>query len=133
MPGSSLFKNLAARAEFQDILNALEDNRPVTASGLEGTSKVLLTAELFKVLGKSMLVIVPNEEESLVKESAASLQDRLEEAMAPFTRNGVRFGDLIAQSLLTPSCGLALISEEASARVLELLTELSARIRQRYR
>ena len=52
--------------------------------------------------------------------------------MAPFTRNGVRFKDLIAQSLLTPSCGLASLSEEAAGRALELLAELSARIRKRY-
>lgn len=76
--------------------------------------------------------IVPNDEESLAKESVASLKDRLEEAMAPFTRNGVRFQQLIEQGLLTPSCGLASISTEAAARVLELLTELSAKIRKRY-
>lgn len=76
--------------------------------------------------------IVPNDEESLAKESVASLKDRLEEAMAPFTRNGVRFQQLIEQGLLTPSCGLASISTEAATRALELLTELSAKIRKRY-
>ena len=76
--------------------------------------------------------IVPNDEESLVKESVASLKDRLEEAIAPFTRNGVRFQQLVEQSLLTPSCGLASISTEAATRVMELLTELSAKIRKRY-
>jgi len=76
--------------------------------------------------------IIPNDEESLAKESVASLKDRLEEAMAPFTRNGVRFQQLIEQGLLTPSCGLASISTEAATRVLELLTELSAKIRKRY-
>jgi len=76
--------------------------------------------------------IVPNDEESLAKESVASLKDRLEEAMAPFTRNGVRFQQLIEQGLLTPSCGLASLSTEAATRVLELLTELSAKIRKRY-
>jgi methionine synthase II (cobalamin-independent) len=76
--------------------------------------------------------IVPNSEEPLVRESVASLKDRLEEAVAPFTRNGIGFKDLVAQSLLTPSCGLAGLTEEAAARVLELLSELSARIRKRY-
>ncbi len=78
--------------------------------------------------------IVPNDEESLAEESVAALQDRLEEAMAPFTRKGVSFKQLIAQGLLTPSCGLArLTTNEAAARALELLAELSARIRKRYR
>ncbi len=77
--------------------------------------------------------IIPNDEESLAKESVASLKDRLEEAMAPFTRKGIRFQQLIGQGLITPSCGLAsLATAEASARALELLTELSAKIRKRY-
>ncbi len=77
--------------------------------------------------------IVPNDEESLAKESVASLKDRLEEAMAPFTRKGIRFKQLIKQGLLTPSCGLAaLATEEASARALELLAGLSTEIRKRY-
>jgi len=77
--------------------------------------------------------IVPNDGESLAKESVASLNDRLGEAMAPFTRNGVRFRQLVEQGLLTPSCGLApLGSEEASGRALELLAGLSSSIRKRY-
>ncbi len=77
--------------------------------------------------------IVPNDEESLSKESAASLQDRLGEAMAPFTRKGIRFKQLIEQGLLTPCCGLArLATEEAAAQALELLSELSVKIRKRY-
>jgi len=77
--------------------------------------------------------IVPNEEETLRKESAASLKDRLEEAMAPFTRKGVPFRQLIAQGLTTPSCGLAsLNTEEAAVRALELLAELSALLKTKY-
>jgi methionine synthase II (cobalamin-independent) len=76
--------------------------------------------------------IVPNEEEALAKETVADLRDRLEEAMAPFTRNGIRFQQLIAQGLLTPSCGLDSLSEEAAARAYELLAELSAEVRKRY-
>jgi len=77
--------------------------------------------------------IVPNDEESLAKETVASLQDRLEEAMAPFTRNGIRFKQLLEQGLLTPSCGLArLATKETTAHALELLAELSLKVRKRY-
>ena len=77
--------------------------------------------------------IVPNDEPSLAKETVASLKDRLEEAMAPFTRKGVRFKQLLQQGLLTPSCGLAsLNTTEAATQALELLAELSAKIRKRY-
>ncbi len=77
--------------------------------------------------------IVPNEEEAVGKESAASLKDRLEEAMAPFTRKGIPFRQLLAQGLITPSCGLASLATEAAAvRALELLAELSDRLRTQY-
>ena len=99
-------------------------------------SLTLYPAEVKRFLDRGGVIswgVVPNEEDSLAGESAASLKDRLEEAMAPFTRQGVRFKQLIAQGLLTPSCGLAsLATEEAADRVLELLTELSAGIRKRY-
>jgi hypothetical protein len=77
--------------------------------------------------------IVPNEAEALKKETSASLQDRLEEAMAPFTRQGVDipFKDLKSQSLLTPSCGLLSLSPEAVNTALELLNGLSERMRRK--
>ncbi len=76
--------------------------------------------------------IVPNDVTSADKETVASLRDRLEEAMAPFTRNGIRFKDLAAQSLLTPSCTLIPLGEEGAEKALELLTGLSREMRKRY-
>jgi len=96
----------------------------------------LYPAEVKKFLDRKGTIawgIIPNEAEVLAGETAASLKDRLEEAMAPFTRKGIRFKQLIEQGLITPSCGLGNIAtEEAAARVLELLAELSAMIRKRY-
>ncbi len=77
--------------------------------------------------------IVPNDADVLAGETVASLRDRLEEAMAPFTRNGTSFRQLIKQSLLTPSCTLAsLDTEEAAGHALETLAELSRAMRERY-
>ncbi|MBI2831222.1 MAG: methionine synthase [Chloroflexi bacterium] len=76
--------------------------------------------------------IVPNTEEALARQTVASLKDRLEATIAPFTRKGVRFEQLLRQGLLTPSCGLAGISEEASETALELLTKLSEEMRKDY-
>jgi methionine synthase II (cobalamin-independent) len=76
--------------------------------------------------------IVPNEEEALAKESLSGLRDRLEEAMAPFTRNGVKFRQLITQGLITPSCGLESLSPEAASLALELTAKLSRDLRSRY-
>jgi methionine synthase II (cobalamin-independent) len=76
--------------------------------------------------------IVPNEEEALAKESLPSLRDRLEEAMAPFTRDGVKFKQIIAQGLITPSCTLAGLSLEEANQALELTANLSHDLRSRY-
>jgi methionine synthase II (cobalamin-independent) len=76
--------------------------------------------------------IVPNEEEALIKESLPSLRDRLEGAMAPFTRDGVKFKQIIAQGLITPSCGLEGLSPEVASLALELTAKLSRDLRSRY-
>jgi methionine synthase II (cobalamin-independent) len=76
--------------------------------------------------------IVPNDEEALAKESLSGLSDRLGEAMAPFTRNGVRFKQIIEQGLITPSCGLANLSLEAARQALELVAKLSHSLRKKY-
>jgi len=76
--------------------------------------------------------IVPNDEEVLAKESWPSLRDRLEETMAPFSRNGVKFKQIIAQGLITPSCGLNVLSPEAANQALELTAKLSSELRSRY-
>ena len=92
--------------------------------------------EVKRFLGRKGAIawgIVPNQEEALNKESVASLRDRMEEAMAPFTRKGVPFRQLLEQSLLTPSCGLAsLDSEDVVTQVLEMLVELSESMRKKY-
>ena len=96
----------------------------------------LYPAEVRKFLDRNGAIawgIVPNEAEALAGETVASLKDRLEEAMAPFTRKGIRFKQLVEQGLLTPSCGLAgLPTNEAAAQALELLAELSTAMRKRY-
>jgi methionine synthase II (cobalamin-independent) len=76
--------------------------------------------------------IVPNNEEALAKESLPGLRDRLEEAMAPFTRNGIKLRQIIAQGLITPSCGLEGLSLEAANQALELTAKLSHDLRSRY-
>jgi methionine synthase II (cobalamin-independent) len=76
--------------------------------------------------------IVPNEEEAVLKESVPSLRDRLEEAMAAFTRDGVRFKQIVAQGLITPSCTLAGLPPEAANQALELTAKLSSELRSRY-
>jgi methionine synthase II (cobalamin-independent) len=76
---------------------------------------------------------VPNTEENLVKETVSSVRDRLEEAVAPFTRKGFSFKQLLKQSILTPSCTLSsLATEEAAEKTLELLVEVTDTVRKKY-
>ena len=91
--------------------------------------------EVKKFIGRGGCVawgIVPNQMEPLSKESVASLKDRLEEAMAPFTRNGLSIKDIARQSLLLPCCGLNGLTEEGTEQALKLLTELSVEMRKKY-
>jgi methionine synthase II (cobalamin-independent) len=76
--------------------------------------------------------IVPSDEEALMEETCASLRDRLEDAMALFTRDGLKFREIVARGLITPSCGLAGLSPEVAAMALELTSQLSRDIRSRY-
>jgi methionine synthase II (cobalamin-independent) len=77
--------------------------------------------------------IIPTNAEAVARETANSLKDRLESAMAPFTRKGIPFKRLIEQGLLLPACGLGPIgSESAAERALQLLADLSTAIRKKY-
>jgi hypothetical protein len=95
----------------------------------------LYPGEIKKFLGRGGAIawgIVPNDSGSFNKETIASLKDRLEEAMAPFTRNGLSIKDIVRQGLLTPSCTLIPLGEEGSEKALEMLAGLSEEIRKRY-
>jgi hypothetical protein len=99
-------------------------------------SLAIYPAEVNKFLDKGNCIgwgIIPTDAESVAKESVASLKDRLEAAMAPFTRKGIQFKTLIEQGLLLPACGLGPIgSESAAERALQLLADLSILIRKKY-
>lgn len=99
-------------------------------------SLALYPSEIKQFLNKGNAIawgIVPTESEALAGESVASLKDRLEAAIAAFTRHGIPSKQLFEQALLTPSCGLAsLQKDDAADRALELLAGLSDMIRKKY-
>lgn len=76
--------------------------------------------------------IVPNDEETLKKENAASLFDRFGDALSHLTGDDLSIRQLVRQSLVTPTCALASLSHDAVEYVYSLLTELSSRARQKY-
>jgi hypothetical protein len=77
--------------------------------------------------------IVPNNTEPIIKETVSGLKDRLEDAMAPFTRHGLPFKEIVKHSLLTPSCSLASLTDDGAEQALKLLTELSDMMRRKYK
>ena len=96
----------------------------------------LYPEEIKKFLGRGGAIawgIVPNGAENIGKESVASLKDRLEEAIAPFTRKGIPFKDIVKQSLITPSCSLAGLTEDGAEQALKVLTDLSTEMRKKYK
>ena len=76
--------------------------------------------------------IVPNDEDTLKKESVPSLVERFEENIASLTRAGLSTKALFSQSLITPACGLASLSENAAEEVFNLLAQLSKELRRKY-
>ncbi len=95
----------------------------------------LYPAEVGKFLKRGGCIawgVVPNSEKDLANESVSSIRDRLGEAMAPFTRKGIPYRDLLEQALLTPSCSLAGLSVDAACTALGLLADLSSEMRRRH-
>jgi methionine synthase II (cobalamin-independent) len=75
--------------------------------------------------------IVPTVGESVDRLEAGALLALLEERIAALVAKGLPRERLLAQSLLTPSCGLGTQTPERAARALELLVELAALARRR--
>lgn len=142
------------RTLLEEVLGGISGLRGVHCCGntdwsvLLGTSANIISFDTYNFAGSLALYpvevkrlfdqggavawgVVPNTQEGILKETVSSLKDRLEEAMAPFTRHGVPFKQIKEQALLTPSCGLAGLSEDAAAQVLEMLSALSDRMRGR--
>ncbi|MEN8613792.1 methionine synthase [Dehalogenimonas sp. THU2] len=100
-----------------------------------GGSLSLYPKEINQFLARGGAVawgIAPNTDKLAESETVASLQDRLEETMAPFTRHGINFRQLLRQGLITPSCGMAYMSEDGAEKTLQLMVELTTRMRSRY-
>jgi methionine synthase II (cobalamin-independent) len=96
-----------------------------------GESLSLYPAEVRGFLERGGVIawgIVPNDERALEGETVASLSERLDTTMGLLCRKGIDYDMLREQSLLTPSCGLGLLSVEGATKALELLAGLSKRL-----
>jgi methionine synthase II (cobalamin-independent) len=88
----------------------------------------------FVAAGKILaLGIVPTGSvEDIEKETADSLFERLTEQFQVLEKLGIPRRNLLAQSLLTPSCGAGSLPPVAAERVLQMTRELSERMRSEF-
>jgi hypothetical protein len=95
----------------------------------------LYPAEVERFLRRGGIIawgIVPRETRSLEQETAANLAERLCQAMHLLVKKGICFDDLLAASLVSPSCGLGTMTVEDAQRALALTTGVSREMRKRY-
>ncbi len=70
--------------------------------------------------------------EAVWEETVESLVDRLHEAMDLLVRKGVPRDDILAASMVTPSCGVGTLEEPAAERALALTAGVAKVMRERY-
>ncbi|MEN8256364.1 MAG: hypothetical protein ABFS09_00725 [Thermodesulfobacteriota bacterium] len=77
--------------------------------------------------------IVPTaKEEDVLKESSESLTELWKKQADQLCSAGWDYSSILAQSLITPSCGTGSLSSEAAKKVLEMTRDVSAALRQEY-
>lgn len=97
-----------------------------------GEALALYPTEVDSFLSRGGVIawgIVPTDEQVLVKETEASITDRLEKTMGLLSKKGISLNTIKSQCLITPSCGLGSISTEAATKALELTAAVSAEFR----
>lgn len=75
--------------------------------------------------------IVPASDQAL-KESVETLLERFHGALALLTDKGLHQDDLLASSLIMPSCGCGALATETAERVIELVGALAQALQERY-
>ncbi len=76
--------------------------------------------------------IVPTIEEDLNRESADSLTKRLEDNMKTLSEKGISMDEVVASSIITPSCGLGPSTVSAAEKALPILRDISRKMRDKY-
>jgi methionine synthase II (cobalamin-independent) len=77
--------------------------------------------------------VVPNSEDALRLETVDSLVDKLERGMAELVAKGVDMDLLLRSSLVTPQCGLGGLDELMAVEALDLLVQVSDKMRAKHR
>ncbi|HUL40125.1 MAG TPA: hypothetical protein VLU38_07535 [Methanomassiliicoccales archaeon] len=77
--------------------------------------------------------IVPNDEEKLLRETPATLVERLEREISNLSSKGISHDLILRSSIITPQCGLGPLDDESLAeKALHLLANTSDVMRERH-
>jgi methionine synthase II (cobalamin-independent) len=77
--------------------------------------------------------IVPvGDDEQVSRETADGVTEKLKAAMIHVASKGIPFESLLESALITPACGMGTLSEGGAVRALELLNQVSERMRKDY-
>jgi len=77
--------------------------------------------------------IIPTNPEYIDQETSDSLFLKFEAQLEKFEKAGINRDLVLAQTLITPSCGTGSISMEHAQKVLDFTSEVSEKVRARYR
>ncbi len=77
--------------------------------------------------------IIPSEGPKILQEDSASLQARMENILADFSKRGIPPEKLISASLISPSCGVGSLEEPVARKVFRCAYEVSQRLREKYK
>ncbi len=98
--------------------------------------KLILYAEHLKqFFAKGGLLasgIIPTTPEFIDKEDAAKLTDKWLEQKAKLEKIGIPHEQILQQTLITPSCGTGSLTPEYAIRVMQLTSEVSTALRQKF-
>jgi methionine synthase II (cobalamin-independent) len=76
--------------------------------------------------------IVPSIEDNFNAETLDTLISKFDNVLQYFVKKGFAERELLKNSLLTPSCGLATMCIESAEKALKMTKELSQKLRKRY-
>ncbi len=97
-----------------------------------GESLTLYPVEVHRFLERGGIIawgIVPSDEQALAVETVDSLIEQLGHIMGSLCSKGIDYDMLLRECLVTPSCGLGSLSPEGATRALQLLSQLSRKLR----
>ena len=76
--------------------------------------------------------ITPTIDVNIEKETVGSLMTRFQEALRQLIEKGLDMDTVLRSSLITPACGLGMVTPANAAKALGLTSELSSRLRKEY-